>query len=178
MTRSPLPRILPLLLFCLVALSRSGAAQSAPQPRVSSTQAREAINAANQRWSTIRLTGDSVTARQMLTEDFFATIGTQRFTRDEFLSSVMASRGDQRLVRFDMKVLTVQPVGVDSWVALIEEKLEIERTAPDGTVAKNYAMWITKDTWRETDGVWRGASSEAVGMQQWFRGARPPMADW
>jgi hypothetical protein len=81
------------------------------------------------------------------------------------------------LVRFDASVLTVEPSSSD-WVALILEKLEIERKSADGKTEKEYTVSITRDGWRKlSPDRWVALFSEQLGQERW-KGAPPPIANW
>jgi len=149
-----------------------GPMQASPQAYAA---AREAIAEGNLVWGRARVAYDRAAFDSMLAPEFYAQIRDRRMTRQEFVDMIAGGQRGARLVRFDASVLTVRPQG-DSWVAIIQEKLEIETTGPDGNPARVYALWITRDGWKETAGRWQILFSEVVDSQQWR--TRPPFTDW
>ena len=81
------------------------------------------------------------------------------------------------LVRFESEILTLNREQ-DVWAAVVEEKLEVELTGPDGAKRKSCSLWITKDRFRKDGEVWTTLSSEAIGWESWAPGEAPPFDDW
>lgn len=164
--------------LCLGAAAAGG--QPPTPPGAAERQAaREAITAANAAWSKVRLTHDTAGAAAMLTSDFYVALRTHRLSREDFIRSVGAQQPGARLLRFDNPVLTVRQDSIpNEWTAIVEEKLEIERTRPDGSKVIVYSLWITRDTYRQVSATqWLIRSSEEV-MQEGWAGGKPPFADW
>ena len=160
------------------ALAASASAQGNPadDPQV----VREALTAVNKAWSKVRLDYDSSAADAMLTPDFFVTLADRKVGRAEFIRMVSARTPNVRLVRFDNPILTiVQQPGKDEWTAVVQEKMEVERTNQDGTKSRVYAMWITRDGYRRASpGKWMLTSSEEIMHEGWRNGRKPPFLDW
>ena len=143
-------------------------------PRISITEARKIIADGNREWGRARVALDKPAFERMLAPDFYVQIQGRKLARQEFINGISANPPGSKLMRFDAVVLTVQPTEY-GWVALIHEKMEIERTG--GNPEKSYSLWITRDGWKQVDGRWVIAFSEAVGSEQW-RNVKPPFIDW
>lgn len=166
------------VLLTLLALAAPAAAQGPPGEQlahgVTRAQARAIIVEGNRVWGQARVALDTVKFDSMLTDDFYVQIGASRLDKRQFIERISSVRGG-RLVRFDVTVLTVQPTE-RGWVAVIEEKLEVEGTLPDGRRVRPSSLWVTKDEWRRVGDRWLIASSEAIGNESWLE--RPPFPDW
>lgn len=160
----------------VVASARASLAQASADIRARQSAARDSIVEGNKRWAAARISADRAAFERMLAPDFYAQFPNRRATRDEFIQSIATAAPDSKLLRFTPSVLTLSilPTGAD---AIIEEKLEIEHPGPDGNPVRDYQLWITRDRWRAVEGVWKIASTEALGME-WWRGTRPPIANW
>jgi hypothetical protein len=134
---------------------------------------RAEITATYARWEKARTSHDRATFEELLAPEFEVVIGAQRLSRAQFIAEIAEPRAGARLVRFDSDVLTLTQER-ETWVAVIVEKLEFELAASE----RVYSLWVTKDRFRELDGVWRFVSSEAVGFENWSGGALPPFDDW
>jgi hypothetical protein len=145
-----------------------------PDPAVAA--ARKVIADGNKEWGRARVAMDKATFDRMLSPDFYCQLPGQKVSRKDFVDMISQSRPNVKLTRFDASVLTVEQEG-DHWVATIQEKLEVERNK-DGKTEKAYSLWITKDTWKQTGDKWQILSSEALGSENWWGGAKPPMPDW
>jgi hypothetical protein len=110
--------------------------------------------------------------------DFYVRFSDgRRMTRQEFFDRISIFPRDGTLTRFDAAVLTVEPNG-DDWVALIFEKLEIERKGADGKTETEYIVSITRDGWRKVNSdKWLILFSEQVSQEHW-KGTPPPLANW
>jgi glyoxylase-like metal-dependent hydrolase (beta-lactamase superfamily II) len=142
-------------------------------------QVRAELTAVNKAWSAARLGYDSAAAERMLAPDFFVTIGDQRITRQAFIQQVSQRPPGGKLVRFDNPImsLTRHPTK-DEWIAVVLEKLEMERAAPDGSApTKMYSVWVTRDGYRRVGSTWQIIYSEAIGSENWM-GRTPPIANW
>ena len=140
---------------------------------------REALTAINADWSRIRLGYDSAGAEALLAPDFYVAMTNRRLTRDEFIRSV-ATRGPASLTRFANPILTIaREAGKDEWTAIVMEKMEMQRPAPDGSRATGYMLWVTRDRYRRLSPTkWVIVSSEEVMHENWLDGRRPPIPDW
>ena len=142
-------------------------------------QVREELTAVNKAWSAVRLSYDAAAAERMLAPDFYVTMGGQRISRQAFIQQVSQRPPGGKLVRFDNPIisLTRDPTK-DEWIAVVLEKLEMERAAPDGTApTKMYSVWVTRDGYRRVGSTWQIIYSEAIGSENWM-GRTPPIANW
>ncbi len=141
---------------------------------------RRELTAMNTSWSAVRLAYDSGAADALLLPTFYAALRDRRATRAEFITAVATRSPTSKLVRFDNPILTIiKGDSANEWVALVLEKLEYDRTAPDGTVSRAYAMWITRDGYRRVaPGQWRFMYTQEVMRESWTGGRKPPFADW
>jgi hypothetical protein len=113
----------------------------------------------------------------MLAPDLYIQLSDRRLTRQQFIDRISSYPPGVTLTRFDASVLTVEPKGGD-WVALIFEKIEIERKSTDGKTEKEYVASITRDGWRRvSSGKWLILFSEQVSQEHW-KGTPPPLANW
>ena len=117
------------------------------------------------------------TFEAMLDAAFYVVVDERRYSRDEFMTMILRKDSDRKLTRFDVNVLTVRKAE-DGWTAVITEKIEVERTAEDGTVEKAYSLWVTRDGFRQDGDQWIVTYSEAIGYENWFAGTKPPFEDW
>jgi hypothetical protein len=147
---------------------------------VTREEARRMIQEGNAAWGNARVTLDKNTFEKIMapTPDFYVQLSNgRRLNRQQFLSLIEAYPPGVKLVRFDASVLTVEPSNSD-WVALILEKLEIERKSADGKTEKEYVVSITRDGWRKLSGdKWVALFSEQLGQERW-KGSPPPIANW
>jgi hypothetical protein len=141
---------------------------------------RQELTAVNSAWSAARLAYDSAKAESMLLPTFYAALRDRRMTRDEFVRAVSTRSPAATLVRFDNPILTIMKGdSADEWVALVLEKLEVDRTAPDGTRTRTYSLWITRDGYRRIGpDRWQLAYSWEVMRESWTGGRKPPFPDW
>lgn len=162
----------------LLAGTGTAAAQTPPGDRVfhglNAAAARAMIVEGNRVWGRARVELDTVKFDSMLTADFWVQIGPARLDKRQFIERITNTRGG-RLRRFDVDVLTVRPTD-QGWIAVIQEKLEVDVALPDGRSARAYSLWVTRDEWRVVGDRWLIASSEAIGNESWPE--RPPFADW
>ena len=176
-----LDRVPQVTAFVLVVAASASALtlprSKSPAPMQSSADmAREAIEALYDDWSHARVELDRETLGALLAPGSVVSLRSgQEIDRDSFLAMVTQSSG-ARLTRFDVDVLTVQQ-SEDGWTAVITEKLESERTAPDGTTRTDFSFWVTRDTCREDEDGWRLTGSEEISHENW-RGSPPPIANW
>ena len=161
----------------LAVVTSAAAAQSATDDPDTVRRELTAVNAA---WSAVRLAYDSSAAESLLLPSFYAALRDRRATREDFIRSVATRSPTLKLVRFDNPILTIiKGDSANEWVALVLEKIEYDRTAPDGTVSRVYAMWITRDGYRRVaPGTWRFMYSQEVMRESWTGGRKPPFADW
>ena len=144
---------------------------------VSRAEARKVIQDGNIEWGKARIAIDKNTFEKMLAPDLYVQLSDRRLTRQQFIDRISSYPPGVTLTRFDASVLTVEPNG-DDWVALIFEKLEIERKGADGKTEKEYVVSITRDGWRKVrSDKWLILFSEQVSQEHW-KGTPPPLANW
>lgn len=160
--------------FAILLWSGAGPALAQSAPQLTPAEARRIIADGNIAWGKARVALDQATFQKMLAPDFYVQLPDQKMTRQEFLDRISAHPPNGRLTRFDARVLTVAP-SADGWIALIQEKLEYERSDGKG---KAYALWITRDGWKKIGDRWVVTFSEALGNQFWRDGEKPPFKDW
>lgn len=124
-------------------------------------------------WSRARVALDGKVFKKMLVPGFTIQQPGRKLTRQEFIDGISIDRRDGKLTRYDTAVLTVQPTA-DGWVAIIQEKIEIE--APAGY--KGYSLRITRAGWKQEDNRWMITYAETIGHENWTGGAKPPFPDW
>lgn len=151
--------------------------QTPPADGLTPETAREKIVESNRLWGKARVNYDRAHMEASLSADFYVLIGDRKMTRQEFIDQCSTPQPNAKLVRFDVDVLTVQRKREGGWVAVISEKLEFERTGPDGKTSKVYSLWITRDSYRDEGGKWLCTSSEASGFENW-QGKKPPFPNW
>lgn len=154
-------------------LARAPAAAAAP---ASVDSVRSQITALYEAWGRARVAFDVEAMQSMLAPDAHVLLDGRRISRAEFLGMISTPTPGVRLTRFDAGVLTLERAD-DGWVAVVEEKVEYEVDAPDGSRHVAHSYWITRDGCREEGGVWRVTHSEAIGRESW-RGTSPPFSDW
>ena len=170
--RSPMAAVL-VLAALAPALVSAGPDRSAP----SRADGRKLLVELNREWGKARVAFDRPAFERMLAPDFYVQMPDRRIARKEFLDEISSPSPRTRLTRFDVEVLTVEPVGEsgDEWVAVIAEKLEL---APADGRPKAYSLWVTRDRWKRLGGRWMALSSEAIGSELWRNGEKPPVRDW
>ena len=158
-----------LFLFALTIL------QITAQDRVALTaaEARKIIADGNRDWGRARVALDREAFEKMLAPGFTIQQPGRKLTRQEFIDGISVDRPDGKLTRYDTTVLTVQPTA-DGWVAVIQEKVEIE--APGGN--KGYSLRIIRAGWKQEDNRWMITYMEFIGHENWTGGAKPPFPDW
>ncbi|HUQ81059.1 MAG TPA: MBL fold metallo-hydrolase [Gemmatimonadaceae bacterium] len=142
-------------------------------------QVRTELTAVNKAWGAARMAYDSSAYERMLAPDFYVTMGGQRVTRQAFIQQVSQRPPGGKLVRFDNPIISLtKDPAKDEWIAVVLEKLELERAAADGSApAKMYSVWVTRDTYRRSGSGWQIVSSEAIGSENWM-GRTPPIPNW
>jgi hypothetical protein len=169
-----------ILVFALLAAAVPITLVGQGAGHVTREEARRVIQDGNAAWGKARVALDKNTFERMIAPapDFYVQLsGGKRLTRQEFLDRISTYPPGVTLTRFDASVLTVEPNG-DDWVALIFEKLEIERTGSEGKTEKEYVVSITRDGWRRLSrDKWVILFSEQVGQERW-QGTPPPIANW
>lgn len=160
--------LLPSLLLAFAPLRATPASQA--------TAVRDELRAVQAEWDRARMGFDRPTFERLLAPDFFVQLGSQRMSRDEFLTEISRQRPGLRLARFDSTLLTLAQEG-SVWAAVVLEKLEFEGELPDGTTRKVCSLWVTKDRFRKDSERWQTLSSEALGQESWA-GEPPPFDDW
>lgn len=165
--------------FALLAAAMPAAVVGQGSQTVSRAEARKVIQDGNIAWGKARVALDKNTFEKMLAPapDFYVQLSDRRLTRQEFIDRISAPPPGVTLTRFDASVLTVEPKG-DDWVAIIFEKLEIERKGADGKTEKEYIVSMTRDGWRKVSSdKWLILFSEQVSQEHW-KGTPPPLANW
>jgi hypothetical protein len=158
-----------LFLFALMILQIS----SQDRVTLTATEARKIITDGYRDWSRARVALDRKVFEKMLASGFTIQQPGRKLTRQEFIDGISIDRPDGKLTRYDTTVLTVQPTA-DGWVAIIQEKIEIE--APGGN--KGYSLRITRAGWKQEDHRWMITDAETIGHENWTGGAKPPFPDW
>jgi hypothetical protein len=158
-----------LFLFSLMIL------QISAQDRLTLTasEARKIITDGYRDWSRARVALDRKTFEKMLAPGFTIQQPGRKLTRQEFLDGISVDRPNEKLIRYDTAVLTVQPTA-DGWMAIVQEKVEI--AAPGGN--KGYSLRITRAGWKQEDNRWLIMYAETIGHENWTSGAKPPFPDW
>jgi len=158
----------------MLAVIASVARAAGPPSRA---EGRKILVELNREWGRARVAIDRAAFERTLAPDFYVQLKDQRLTRKEFVDEISSPSPRARLTRFDVEVLTVEPVGDsgDEWVAVIEEKLEL--TPSDGR-PKAYSLWVTRDRWKKFGDRWMALSSEAIGDELWRNGEKPPFPSW
>ena len=167
-------------LLLLAAAAASGAPARlalAPTQAISKSAVRDELMAVHDAWDAARTGFDGAAFERMLAPDFWVQIGPQKMTREQFIALISQRQPGALLKRFESDILTLTRSG-DAWEAVVEEKLEVELTGPDGKAQTGYSLWITKDRFRKDGERWLVLSSEAVGTESWGGGATPPFDDW
>ncbi|MBV6457666.1 MAG: hypothetical protein HONBIEJF_00783 [Fimbriimonadaceae bacterium] len=152
-------------------------AQTQPSDNLTPEVAREKIVESNRLWGKARVNYDRAFMEAALPPEFYVQIGDRRISREDFIDQCSTRSPDVKLTRFDVEVLTVQRNREGGWVAVIAEKLEIERKNSDGKPAKVYSLWVTRDSYRVSGGKWLCTSSEASGFESW-QDKKPPFPNW
>jgi hypothetical protein len=166
-----------ILTTAFLALTLPAALVGQSSQTVSRAEARKAIQDGNIEWGKARVAIDKDTFEKMLAPDLYVQLSDRRLTRQQFIDLISSYPPGVSLTRFDASVLTVEPNG-DGWVAIILERIELERKGPDGKTEKEYAAWVTRDGWRKVSSdKWVILFSEEVGHENWKRTA-PPLANW
>jgi hypothetical protein len=124
-------------------------------------------------WGRARLALDRETFEKMLAPGFTIQQPGRKLTRQEFLDGISVGRPNEKLTRYDITVLTVQPTS-DGWVAIAQEKVEIE--SPGGN--KGFSLKIIRAGWKQIDNRWMITYMEFIGHENWTGGAKPPFPDW
>lgn len=169
-----------ILLLEVLVLSASIALFGQTPQAVTREEARRMIQQENTAWGKARLALDKATFEKIMapSPEFYVQLSSgKRLDRQQFLDVISTYPPGVKLVRFDASVLTVEPKG-DDWVAVIFEKLEVERKSPDGKTEKQYIVSITRDGWRKVSGDrWEALFSEQISQERW-KGTPPPIANW
>ncbi len=164
-----------ILVILLATASRPVLAQgSSPQDR---GRVREAAAAWNGEWARARLALDTAAFQRLLPLGYFALFDGERMERAPFLEGISAPPAGVKVTRFDVRILTVSQVP-EGWSIVVQEKLEMDRTSPDGGREKSYHLWIIRDLWKEGPGRLQLASGEVISTEGWRGGAQPPFEDW
>ena len=161
-----------ILISCLLL---AVAASISAQDRLSLTadEARKNITGGYLDWGRARLALDKETFEKMLAPGFTIQQPGRKLTRQEFIDGISAVRPNEKLTRYDISLLTVQTTS-DGWVAIAQEKVEIE--SPGKT--KGFSLKIMRAGWKQIDNRWMITYMEFIGHENWIGGAKPPFTDW
>jgi len=140
---------------------------------LTAAEARKFIADGNREWGRARVALDEKTFEKMLAPGFYIQQPGRRLTRQEFIDGISVDRPNEKLTRYDTTVLTVQPTA-DGWVAIIQEKVEIEAPGKN----KGYSLRIIRAGWKQEDNRWMITYMEIIGHENWIGGAKPPFPDW
>jgi hypothetical protein len=140
---------------------------------LTASEVRKIITDGYRDWDLGRVALDRKIFEKMLAPDFYIQQPGRKLTRQEFIDGISVDRPDGKLTRYNTTVLTVQSTA-DGWVAIIQEKVEIE--APGGN--KGYSLRITRAGWKQEDNRWLITYAETIGHENWTGGAKPPFPDW
>ena len=151
--------------------------QNSAASEISTGEARQAIEQAESSWARARVKIDKDAFEKALAPDFYAQLPERRLTREEFMQRISNYPAGVKLTRFDNRVFTIQQEG-DRWVATVLEKVEYEHQDEGGKKVTEYALWVTRDGWKKFGNEWKALFSEAVGVERWKNGERPPIKDW
>lgn len=166
----------PVILACMLA-GVAGQAMAQDSTKLDKSQVRDIAARWNDEWAKARLAVDTAAFERLLPSDYFALMDGERMGREEFIAGISAPPAGVKLRRFDVRILTVSE-SADGWSVLVQEKLEIDRTSPEGVTVTTYHLWIIRDLWKQVDGRLRLASGEVVSTEGWRGGTRPPFIDW
>ena len=167
---------LALLLLVMPGLARAPADPQVPLP--SNTAAvRKELDALYAAWGKARVALDREVLERTLAPEFHVMLAKENLTRQQFLDQISKRMEGVRLVRFETRLLTIEPSGA-AWVAVMTEKLEVERTGADGKTERNSSLWVTRDGCRKEGDRFLVTYSEAIGHESWRGGEKPPFADW
>jgi hypothetical protein len=140
---------------------------------LTAAEARTFIANGHLAWGRARLASDRETFEKMLAPGFTIQQPGRKLARQEYIDGISVGRPNEKLTRYDTTVLTVQTTA-DGWVAIIQEKVEIE--SPDKN--KGYSLKIMRAGWKQIDHRWMITYMEFVGHENWTGGAKPPFPDW
>src|SRR3954469_17037668 len=101
------------------------------KPDPAAAEVRKVIQDGNTAWGKARVAHDRATFEKMLSPDFFVQVPEKKVSRQAFIELSSTPLPTAKMTRFDPVVLTVERDG-DAWEALILERLESERSTPDG----------------------------------------------
>jgi hypothetical protein len=161
---------------CLILGCQSFLVAQQRQPDPAAAEARKVIQDGNTAWGKARVAHDRATFEKMLSPDFFVQLPEKKVSRQEFIELISTPLPTAKMTRFDPVVLTVERDG-DAWEALILERLESERSTPDGKKQKVFGLFITKDKWQKSGEKWQILSSTVAGNEFWTDNP-PPLSLW
>lgn len=140
--------------------------------------ARAEIDKANKAWAKARSALDRDAMDKLLGADFEVNVDGEKTSRKEFLDQCVTPMNNAKIVRLELDILTVQRKKNGEWQAILMEKMDIDRTGPDGKTTRTYALWIARDSFREAPGTWLCTYSEGSGFEAWGGGKKPPLKNW
>jgi len=159
-----------------IASQSSPASQTSAGANLSPAEGRHVVEQVETEWARARVRVDKETFEKMLAPGFYAQLPEERWSREQFIKNISETESGIILTRFDNRVLTVHQEG-DTWVGLIEEKLEVEFQDANGKKTTGYVLATTRDAWKKFGDQWKALFSEVVDMERW-KGERPPIKDW
>lgn len=165
------------VLFACMLSGLAGQAIAQHSTTLDKSQVRAIAARWNDEWAKARLAVDTAAFERLLPRGYFALMDGERMDREQFIAGISAPPPGVKVTRFDARILTVSEAA-DGWSVLVQEKLEIARTSPEGVTARTYHLWIIRDLWKPADGTLQLASGEVVSTEGWRGGTRPPFADW
>lgn len=170
--KSILTTMISIALFALLVVPTSQNTQ-----KVDLEAVRKDLNETYKIWGKARVDLDNKLMDKMLATDFYVLLAPDRkMTKKEFIDGNSKPLDTIKLVRFESDIMTIM-IKKDITEAVITEKLEYDVKTPEGTTARVYNFWVTRDGWKKTDSGWVAQYSEAVGAQGW-RGTKPPIPNW
>lgn len=167
-------------ILSLFSVSLAAQGQQPPPPTVGGInkgQIRDTIVAWNAAWGQARMAVDTAAFNRLLSANYSASMNGQPMSRAEFLAGVSAPPPGVTMTRFDVRVLAIVRTQ-DGWDAVIEEKIEFDRRAADGTTEHTFHLWVIRDHWTQVNGRWEMVRGEVIGNESWRGGSRPPFSDW
>ena len=162
-----------LILFSSLLLLAATSISAQDRLTLTAAEARKIITDGFRDWGRARIALDRETFEKMLAPDFTMQQPGRKLTRQEFINGISVARPTEKLTRYDITVLTVQSV-TDGWVAITQEKVEIEAPGKD----RGYSLKIIRTGWKQVDGRCMITYMEFAGHENWIGGAKPPFPDW
>jgi len=160
-----------LIISLLLAVATTISAQD--RLTLTASEVRKIITDGYHDWGRARISLDRETFEKMLAPDFTIQQPGRKLARQEFIDGISVGRPNEKQTRYDITVLTVQSTA-DGWVAIIQEKVEIEAPGKN----RGYSLKIIRAGWKQVDNRWVIKNMEFIGHENWTGGAKPPFPDW